>query len=75
MTQKNIKGITLTGLTIILALWGITVGILWLLIGFRAVKAHEDLAKAQKEQTGAIKDYLKDLRTQKYLESKKKETE
>ena len=65
----------MTGLTIILALWGITVGILWLFIGFRAVKAHEDLAKAQKEQTGAIKDYLKDLRTQKYLESKKKETE
>ena len=63
----------MNGLAVLLGLWGVIVGILWLLIGFRAVRAHEELAKAQSDQTNVIKDYLKDLSTQRYLDSKREE--
>ena len=64
----------MTGIAILLGIWGVVVGILWLLIGFRAVSAHEKLADAQKEQTKAISDYVRFTINQEQLKDRANHT-
>lgn len=56
--------------TILLSIWGIIV----LILGFRAVSAHEKLVDAQKEQTKAISDYVRFTINQEQLKDRANHT-
>lgn len=50
--NMNFAGGEMQSFAIIAILWGLFVSIMWLIIGWRAMKAHEKIA-------GAVQEYLR----------------